>query len=163
MSTFLNPFQMNQFQPQPLAGTISSLGLSTVTRPCRIAQAQGSSVAASMAVTLADTASGIAEVVAATSSTDKIYGFIAYAKVQNVYSAGQVVPVAQLGCQMWMVAKQAISVGQELEYDPVTGKVVPHTSGSNTVIGLAESKAVNPNDLVRVHIMVPTIFPEFSV
>lgn len=112
---------------------------------------EGATIQAGAVVTL-DVASTntVAPVVKAAGATDKPYGVVVRSVVKDIYNVGDRVGVAESGSSLFMVAGAAIAVGDELEFDPATRKVVKGATANNSLIGVAETAAGADGDFVQV-------------
>lgn len=113
--------------------------------------AEGDTIHAGAVVKL-DTASqnAVAPVVAKAEQTDKAYGVVVYDLVKDNYIVGDKLALAGTGDSIYMVAGGAIAVGDELEFDPATRKVVKGATANATLIGIAETFAGADGDYVQV-------------
>lgn len=112
---------------------------------------EGATIHAGAVVKL-DTASTnkVAPVVAKAEATDKPYGVVVYDVVKPEYAVGDKLALASTGDSIYLVAGGAIAVGDELEFDPATRKVIKGATQNNALIGVAETQAVADGDYVQV-------------
>lgn len=99
---------------------------------------------------------GLPRIVACTSASDPVYGFVNYDPKINSYSALQPCSISFFkGNVMYMTAAAAFDRNVNLEIVPGTiGNVQTATTG-HTIVGTSLDVAVNVGDLVRVLINLP--------
>ena len=147
-----NQFNINSNTNIPGALT---LALNPNVLDAKISSTQTGTVQNSDGVVI-ENVQGKLSVTRASAATDNIFGFVTAEIRENEYSANDVVKVAIRDSGMVMTASEAINPGQSLQFNPADRKVAPH-SGSNTVIGIALSKASQDGDLLNVLLDTPGI------
>lgn len=147
--------QQNSFAMAPILGQADQL-YNVNTTPCQVDLSETGSLVAGQAVKIVDSAGGVPKVVACTSNTDVVFGFIAYNIKNQAYVAGMAVEVFQDLNVIYLVAQTAIARGARccLAVETVGG--VKATGGSSTVVGYAFDKATNVGDLIRVKLSTPS-------
>lgn len=117
--------------------------------------AQSGSLVAGTALKMTTTAGGVPKFVAATASTDVIFGFLARNLKDASVIALAAIEVAYTDAIMYMTAGAAIARDSNVEYD-ATNIRVNTAAGLNPVVGIALDTATALGDLIRVLIKVPS-------
>lgn len=149
----------NQFAQSPELGQID---LSMAGGQCIGAQvdaSQATPLVAGQAVKLVDSVGGVPKVVAATTTDDEVYGFIAYNQKTNSYSAGDRVDLLAFGGGvLYLNSSAAIARGAHVMIDPATAGNVQTVAAGKRIVGHALDKATAINQLIRVVTFLPAAF-----
>lgn len=137
----------NSFTIDPVKGQLD-LDPNFGTYSCQVSTNEAGTVTPAEAVVLEDAAGEQIPVLAATATTDAIFGFVTQNFKVNEYTALDQIKIAGDGTIMHMEAAAAVARGAELEY-VVSGKKV-QTQATGTTIGIALDKAAADGDLIRV-------------
>lgn len=98
-------------------------------------------------------AGGVLKVVACTSSTDDVAGFLNYDVKANAFNAGDAAEMSIAGNCMYLYATTAINSGAKVELDPTlaTAAVAAAVGSSgNSIVGWAYDQATAPGAMLRV-------------
>jgi len=117
----------------------------------QVSASQATPLVPGQAVVLEDSAGGMPKVLAATSATDRIFGFVAANMKDISFPAYQAVEIARVNSVMWMTASAAIARNANVEVVIASNKVAA-AGDVNTVVGYAIDKATADGDLIRVWI-----------
>ncbi len=119
---------------------------------CLVSENEAGTLVAGQAVVLEDAAGKQIPVLAATATTDAIFGFVPHNVKTDSYSALDQVKVSKANDIIYLEANAAIARGAELEV-VITGSRV-QTQATGTTIGVALDKAAAAGDLIRVLLSV---------
>lgn len=137
----------NQFIQTPEKGQLT-LDPNWSTLNCQVSTNEAGTLVAGQAVTLEDAAGKQLPILAATATTDKIFGFIPHNVKTDGYSALDQVKIARAGDVIFLEAAAAIARGASLEFVVTGNKVQTQTTGS--LVGVALDKAAADGDLIKV-------------
>ena len=142
-----NP-SLNAFQQLPFQGQLD-LQFPGNTVTMQVDPTQATPLIAGQAVKLSTNNFGTPSVVAVTSNSDAIIGFVVRNLKDQNYSAGNYVEITTPGSVMWMTAEAAITRGQNVQIDYTNNQINP-SDGSTSVVGYAYDAAINAGDVIRV-------------
>ena len=137
----------NQFNQSVEKGMLT-LDPNWSTLNCLVSTNEAGTLVAGQAVTVEDAAGSQIPVLAATSTTDKIFGFIPHNVKTDSYTALDQVKIARAGDIIYLEAAAAIARDARLEAVVSGNKVQTQTTGS--LIGVALDKATADGDIIRV-------------
>jgi hypothetical protein len=148
----------NQFAQIPVQGQLD-LSYNTTTIACQVDSTQVGSLVPGQSVKLIDSLGGVPKVVAVTSDSDTVFGFVNYNVKDRLYAAGDALEISSLyGNVMFLQATAAIARGALLKGVVATvGGVATVTAGAK-IVGWALDKAANSGDLIRVAVNCPSFF-----
>lgn len=142
---------INQFALSTVQGSLD-LQIHSSVVSCTVDAAETTALVAGQAVKLATTGGGTPKVLACTSATDKVFGFVVRNMKDVSRSAGESLEVAMAGSVMYMTAGAAVTAGAYVELVYATNKVIA-SAGVNPIVGYALDKATADTDLIRVMVM----------
>lgn len=142
---------LNQFAQTEQAGQLDLSQGSANVFPCMVSANAPASLVAGQAVKIEASAGGPPKVLAITANNDPVFGFVVRNLKDATRAINQPLEIAGQETVMYMTSGGAISRGQAVEYDFVSGNVFA-SAGVNTVIGYALDQVVNTGDLIRVYI-----------
>lgn len=105
---------------------------------------------------VANTVGGIPRVIACSSSSDNVFGFINF-NLKNInWGLGQVMELSTGGNVIWLYATGAITQGAQVCLDVTSPGGVQATGASATVVGVALDGAAGYGSLIRVRLNTPS-------
>lgn len=140
--------EMNSFIPSNVAGQkISGTNVISV-------EFTGSTgddpVPAGTAVKLYTTAIGtVTKVVVLAAASDKTLGVILSKPMKSTFSVGDIVEIGMENTIVPLTAGEAITAGEDLEFDPSDGKVYVKDGGAKMAVALTDA---DTDELVRAYI-----------
>jgi hypothetical protein len=152
----LQPVQNpNAFAQSPQLGMIDQ-HFDYDTMECEVDISQSTPLYAGQAVKMVNSANGVPKVVACTSNTDQVLGFINYDIKSQLFSAGNRCEISGGGNVIYLYATGVISRGAQvcLAYQYLGG--VQATGSSSTVVGWAYDQGVAQGTLMRVRLSTPS-------
>jgi hypothetical protein len=138
----------NQFGIAPVVGQLV-LGDNVKTCEFYDASSDTTIVPGEYVTMKATTNPGVTRVQKGSAVTDKYVGVVLQNAIKASWVSGEKLDVAFGFTEVMCTASAAITAGDALEYDYVTGKVKTKTA-SNTVVSMAMEDAASADDLVRV-------------
>jgi hypothetical protein len=151
---------LNQFIQTPVLGQMD-LRFNGQTFACEVDAGETGELVAGQSVKLVDSAGGVPKVVAVTSDSDLVFGFIKYSIKDTKFTAGMAVEISTAyGNCIYLRATAAIARGAILKGVVASvGGVATAVQGSGSqIIGWAFDKAAADGDLIRVMINCPSYF-----
>jgi hypothetical protein len=157
VTTVPTVLQQNVFQQAPIVGMIDQR-FDYDTFPCQVDVSAGTALLYSgMAVKIvANTVGGLPRVIACSSKSDNVFGFVNFDIKSVSYGVGQNLEVSQGGNVIWLYTTGAITQGNQVCLDTTASGAVQATGNSATYVGYAVDGAAAAGALIRVKLSNPT-------
>lgn len=157
VTTLPTTLSQNVFAMSPIVGMVD-MPYNTNTFSAQVdVSASTNLLYPGMAVKIvANTQGGVPRVIACSSSTDNVFGFVNY-NIKNIsVGIGQNLEVSMDGNVMWLYATGAISQGAQVCLNTAVSAGVQATGASATVVGFALDGAAAAGALIRVKLKCPS-------
>ena len=145
--------QLNQFSQTTVQGQLD-LEFQGSVISAQVSANQATALVAGQPVKIENSAGGVPKMLALTSNTDPVFGFVSRNLKDQNFPTYAALEVALTDSVMYMTANASsptIARGAPVEVDYVTNTVLA-SQGINPVVGYALDQAANAGDLIRVYI-----------